>query len=66
MTRQIHGIVKNSHDFDHIVRRSPIKDKMPTRTTSSSDMIAAKARLYLVASGTAWNIWAISESCDGF
>ena len=38
MARQIHGIIKNSKDFDHLALASAVHNEMPAAATCTCDV----------------------------
>ena len=56
MTRQIHGVVKDADNFNHMAACSPIHDEMPPAATLPRNMKGSEVRENFIAGNAAENV----------
>lgn len=61
MTRQIHAVIKNPDNFDHIAANGAIHDEMPATTAFSRDMKRPKIGKNFIAGDASEDIGASFE-----
>jgi hypothetical protein len=53
---QIHRVVENAHDFDHLTSGGAVHDEMPSAPAFAGDVQAAQAALDFIARGAALDV----------
>jgi hypothetical protein len=61
MAGEVHGIVQNPRDFDHIRLRHTIDDKVSPSAPAARDVERAQARANLIAGDATRDVWAASK-----
>jgi hypothetical protein len=61
MERQLHSVVENSYNFDHVAMRGPVHDEMPPASALARDMEGSKIWEDFVTSGASEHVGAVAE-----
>jgi hypothetical protein len=61
MERQLHSVVENSYNFDHVAMRGSVHDEMPPASALARNVEGSKIRKDFVTSGASKHIGAVTE-----
>src|SRR5271157_359671 len=61
MERQLHSVVENSYNLDHVAMRGPVHDEMPPASALARNVKGSKIGQDFVTSGASKHIWAVTE-----
>jgi hypothetical protein len=64
MTGEVHGIVQDPHDFDHIRLRHTVEDEMPPAPPAARDVERPQTGENLVAGDAPRRLWACRKVCQ--
>ena len=66
MPRQLHSIVENSNNLDHVAARGAVHDEMPSAAALAGDMERPKVRQNFITSDAPQHVGAVAERAESF
>lgn len=65
MAGEVHSIVQNAHNFNHIRLRHPVENKMPPSAPPAREVERPQSWANLIAGDATRNVWAICQLDKG-